>query len=198
MPAMATPKRYAFAAEVADGTQEAVVVARRGRKRVLLAREGRDTGTRLDRRYASFGTPDATRDAIVFRASLAPGSDEGVFLSDWRRTGLLAATGDTADGDVLRVFGRPVLTATGVVVRATMASGRTLLVRARGTAAPAPETPPVPLETLVATGGTSPLGGRIVSLGTVRAVSDGSVVVDAQLEGGSARFVVLRVFDEAP
>jgi hypothetical protein len=198
MPAMATPKRYAFTAEVLDGVQEAVLVARRGRKRRVLAREGADTGTRLDRRWEGFETPDARRDAVVFRASLNPGADEGVFLSDWRRIGLLAASGDAAAGDVLRTFGRPVLTTDGVVVRATMATGRTLLLRAGVSEPPAPEAPAVALEPLLATGDASPLAGRIVSLGTVRALSDGSVVIDVQLEGGAARFAVLRVYDEAP
>jgi hypothetical protein len=121
-----------------------------------------------------------------------------VFLSDWRRTGLLAASGDAAAGDVLRTFGRPVLTTNGVVVRATMATGRTLLLRTAVAEPPPPEAPVAALEMLLATGDASPLAGRIVSLGTVRAVSDGSVVVDVQLEGGAARFAVLRVYDEAP
>jgi hypothetical protein len=198
MPALATPKRYAFVAEVLDGTQEAVVVARRGRRRIVVAREGLDTGTRIARRYEAFENPDATGDAIVFRATLNPGTDEGVFLSDWRRTGLLVATGDAAAGDVLRGFGRPVLTTAGVVFRAGVAGGRTVLLRSAVTEPPALDAPAAALETLLATGDPSPLGGRIASLGTVRAAFAGSVVVDVQLEGASARFAVLRVYDEVP
>ena len=198
MPALVTPKRYAFAAEVADGTQRAALLARRGRKRLELAREGLDTGTRLERRWEGFETPDATGGAIAFRATLNPGSDEGVFLSDWRRTGLLVATGDAVGSDVARTFGRPILTPTGVVVRATMASGRTLLLRSAVTEPPQPDAPVVSFAPLLATGGPSPLGGRIVALGAIRALPDGSIVLDAQLEGASGRFAVLRVYDEAP
>lgn len=196
MPALVTPRRYAFVAEVLDGTQEAVLVARRGRKRIVVAREGLDTGTRIAGRYEAFENPDATPDAIVFRASVSPGTNEGVFLSDWRRSGLLVATGDAAAGDVLRGFGRPVLTTKGVVFRAGVAGGRTVLLRSGVTEPPALDAAAVPLETLLATGDPSPLGGRIAALGTVRAAFDGAVVVDAQLEGASARFAVLRVSDE--
>jgi hypothetical protein len=63
---------------------------------------------------------------------------------------------------------------------------------------PALDAPAAALETLLATGDPSPLGGRIASLGTVRAAFAGSVVVDVQLEGASARFAVLRVYDEVP
>ena len=198
LPSMVTPKRYAFVAEIRDKSTRAGVVTRMGRRRRLIAREGRDTGTRIGLRFEGFGTPDATRAAVVFRATFTPGTAEGIFLHDWRETGLLVASGDDVGTGTVRSFGRPVLAGGAVVFRTTLTSGEVTVHRSRSTIPPAPDAPAVPLERVLGTGDASPIGGRVVGIGTLRGAPDGAVITIVDLAGARGRTAVLRIHDDAP
>jgi hypothetical protein len=121
-PAVLGPRKVAFVAQLADPDTTALVL-RSGRRRILLARAGRDTGTRLGGRFFSFDAPVAGAGGVAFRATLQDRRD-GIFFARGDRLVALVATSETdPGGGHFRAFGTPALAGTDIIVRADVVGG---------------------------------------------------------------------------
>jgi len=189
-PTLVGRRQYAFGAFLRDGQTRLGIVARRRRRRRLVVREGPSPDVRLPGRIVGLTIPDASRDAIVFRALSDVGGAEAIFVDDWSAPAVVLASGDPdGGGGVLRRFERPVLSGTDVVVAAAVEHGgeqSESLLRTPMTGGAAPET-------LVRTNDAIGASGMLHDVLAVRAGVVGSILVRAALRGGEERQALLRI-----
>lgn len=197
-PALVARRRYAFVAQIRDGSTRETVVVRRGRRRRVAMREGPSTDPRLPGRVAGFTIPDATADAVVFRASTDQGA-QAIVVDDWGESRFALASGESdGNGGTYRSFERPVLAGPDVVVSATAESAGVVgeaLVRFAAAAVSAG--PPIAPEVLARTGDALPGGGVLHDVLSARGTARGAVLARVAAREGPARQVLLRVAGES-
>jgi hypothetical protein len=194
-PALVARRRYAFLADLRDGSTRHSVVIRKGHKRRVAALEGPSPDARVPGRLVAFTLPDATYDAVVFRATTDQGGAEALFVDDWRQTRVAVAAGESdGDGRVLRSFERPVLAGPNVVVAAMEDDGTTVgEALLRFDAAAVATQASVPLENVLRTGDALPGGGLLHDITGVRGTARGAVLLRVAVRSGPERQMLLRV-----
>jgi hypothetical protein len=173
-PAVVGPRKVAFVAELTNPATTALVL-RRGRRQVLLARAGQDTGTRLGGRFFSFDTPIAGAGGVAFRATLQDRRD-GIFFARGDSVVALVATSETdPSGGRFRAFGTPAVAGTDVIVRADVANGTIPGGLYRISTTDNAITPLAPAAS------PSPAGGTFLAFGTPVANRQGAIAYTADL-----------------
>lgn len=199
-PALVARRRYAFLAELRDGSTRTSIVIRKGRRRRLVVRDGPSPEPRLPGRIVGLTIPDATFEGVVFRAATDQGGAQGVLVDDWSQTRLALASGDSdGAGRVVRSFERPVLAGSDVVVAATTEQGgvtaEALLRFSLGDVTGATPVAPV---TIVRAGDVLPGGGVLHDVLSVRGTPRGALLVRVAVRTGPERQMLLRVAPGLP
>lgn len=173
-PAVVGPRKVAFVAEVSDPGSTALIL-RSGRRRIVVARSGRDTGTDAGGRFLTFDTPAAGAGGVAFRATLQDRRD-AIFFANGDQVVSLAATSDTEPGGGrFRAFGHPTIAGTDVIVSATVAAGTTPGGLYRLSTANRTVTILAPINS------PSPAGGTYLAFGTPTANRQGTLAYTADL-----------------
>jgi len=194
-PSIVKRRRYAFLAFVRDGSTRASVLIRKGRRRRLSMREGLSPEPRLPGRIVGLTIPDATAEAVVFRATTDQGGAQALFVDDWREVHPALATGELdADGRVLRSFDRPVLAGSDVITAATADEAGTVTeALVRFSASDVVGGASIVPQTIIRTGDPLPNGGVLHDVLSFRGTPRGAVLARVAILDGPGRHMLLRV-----
>jgi hypothetical protein len=173
-PAVVGPRKVAFVAELTTPGTTALVL-RAGRRHVLLARSGQDTGTRLGSRFLKFGTAIGGAGGVAFRATLEDRRDGIFFARGGQVTALIAMSDPDPSGGRFRAFGIPAVAGTDVIVQADVASDATSGGLYRISTSDSTVTP------IALAASPSPAGGTFLAFGTPVGNRQGVIAYTADL-----------------
>jgi hypothetical protein len=192
-----------FLAEVGRDRRRTAVVAGAGGALGVVALAKASTRTRIGGEFGELGPPAMGRWGALFRATLADGVTEAIFVGRAGRVGVVAATGDTTvTGGRLRSIEDPIAVQDQVWFLARVAGSVAPPGLYRVTLARVPRRgdDPLPIEPVLLPGdpAPSPLGGVIVRLDAPRTGPSGIVTIVAGIGGGSASSAILQFIPVLP